>query len=423
MSIALLLAVAILVVSFLARRVEGSWVAPAPLFALAWGAYLLLAALAFDGFAPLATGGLYVFLAAVAMCAGSLLAMRGASDTAALPAGELRGALPGLATLVIVALLAGIVDLQIVFHRFGYALTDITSKQALVAVAVGARSQAYAGASEMGVVEWVCFLLLYLGGIGGGLLYRLAERRSEKALALAGLLAGPIVLGLYGSRMGALFGGAFWVGAYLAAAATVAPSLRALDRRALTGGAITAGVGVVGMSILVMVVRYATNFEAVGWRNVLADPFGFGGAFGIWMDQRGVVGTGLTAGARSLTKLVGPLGIGEAPLPAIPVSFTSSNIYTVLRDLIEDFGTAGSLVVLALLGYASRRAFEAARGGNLHGLPVLFGVYTFILTSFAVGIFFYSATMIAFAAAVGYFVWAAWRRARATMAAQAEQPA
>ncbi len=403
------LALVLGLVAYLGRRTEGVWVSPGPLFAALWSVYLLVAALVFPALDQLPTAILYTFAAGLVMCAGSVVALRAPVAEAARDARALRRALPGLEVMAALTLVAAVVDLQILFHRFGYSLSEVLSYQAVVAVTIGARSQAYAKASEMGLAEWVCYLVLYTGAIAGGLLFRLAADRKDRVFAVVALVAGPLVLGLYGSRMGALFGGAFWVAAYLAAAVATAPSLRTLDRRAMTGGAVAALIGILGLSVLVQVVRYASNFAAVGWRNVLADAFGFGGALGIWMDERGVVGSGLAAGARSLTKLVAPFGISEPPIAAIPVSFTSSNIFTLLRDLIEDFGTAGSLVVLALLGWLGRRAFERARQGGLWHLPILFGIYVFVFTSFAVGIFFYTATLAAFVLAVGYLGWAAWR--------------
>ncbi len=402
----------LVLLGYLARRVEGTWVAPAPFWALLWGIYLICCAIIFPTLDALTTGALYILCASGAVALGSLAGYRTRADEAVLTPSALRALFPGLPLMVAVAVAAAIVNLTLLFGRFGFGLGDILSPSAVVQVVVGARSENYAGTSEITLVEWIDIVLVYLGGIAGGALYRLGATTLDAVLGLAGLIAASVVLGMMGSRMGALYGGAFWVAAYLAVASATAPSLRQLERSALAGGLASAGLGVLGISILVMVVRYAANFDAVGWRVVLADAFGFGGAFGIWLDDRGLVASELAAGARSLTRLVGVLGIREAPLPTIAVDFTSSNIYTVLRDVIEDFGTVGSLVVLGLVGWVGRRAFERARAGSLPAIALLLGVVVFTLTSFAVGVFFYTATTLALTCAVFYLLWVADRRTK-----------
>lgn len=409
MNIALPLGMALLAFGLVIRRSEGNWISPAPFWTLLWASYLILCALMFPSLNSLATGGLYIVAGSVAFAAGSLLGYRDRTEIARLTPAELRARLPGLPLMVVIALAGTVLNLSILFGRFGYSLSDLFSLPAVIAVVIGARSQNYAGMSEITRVEWGCIVLVYIGALAAGALFRLRASRAEAVLGLLGLFAASIVLGMSGSRMGALYGGAFWVAAYLTTACATAPTLRSLERSALAGSLATAGLGVLGVSILVMVIRYATNFNAVGWRVLFADAFGFGGAFGIWLDDRGFVAADLTAGARSLTRLVGIVGLREAALPTIPVDFTASNIYTLLRDLIEDFGTPGSLLVLVLVGWVVRRSFERSRQGSLAAMALLVAGFVFILTSFAVGVFFYTATTLALFVAMAYLVWAAQR--------------
>lgn len=412
MNAALVISLVLLLCGYAMRRTEGSWVAPAPFWILLWSSYLFCAALVFPNLDALTTAALYIVAASAAFSLGSFIGYRELGQSTPLTPGSLRDALPGLPGMVLIAIAASLLNLSMLFSRFGAGVSGIFDSQTVLRVIISARSQNYAGAGEITRIEWLCLLLVYIGAFAGGALFRLRARRSDAVLGIAGLLAASLVLGMIGSRMGALYGGAFWVAAYLATATASAPTLRQLERGALAGAVVTGGLGILGVSILVMAVRYATNFAAVGWRVVLADAFGFVGAFGIWLDERGLVGTGLTAGARSLTRLVQVAGIREAPLSTIAVDFTASNIYTILRDLIEDFGTFGSLVVLAAVGWIGRRAFEWARRGSLIAVAVLLAIGVFTLTSFAVGVFFYTATTLALAGALGYLAWAADRRRR-----------
>jgi hypothetical protein len=306
--------------------------------------------------------------------------------------------------LLIICLLVGVGEIVVLFSRRGYSLTNAITFSAIAQVTIANRSELYADTLQQSFAEWLVYLVLYGSTLLGGVHFRLSRGWGDRLLGLSAPVMLSLVFGLYGSRFGALFGGAFWVSAYLAASVLTAPEETIYPPRRVAGVVLAGAVLLLGFSILTQLVRYSSNMQAVGWRSVLADGFDYTAALGIWMDDRGWVGTDLTAGARAFTRLVQLAGIRADPLPAIPVSFTSSNIYTVHRDLIEDFGTLGSLVVLAGLGYIARVSYNWLRTGHTAALPLLAGIYGFLLTMPAVGIFFYTAPTLALAG-FALYVW------------------
>src|SRR6185503_3626103 len=132
------------------------------------------------------------------------------------------------------------------------------------------------------------------------------------------------------------------------------------------------------------VVRYVASGE-LNWRRMLADPFSFIAAFGIWFDRVGFHASGLLLGGRTFRRPFEIIGISFELPPEIDVGFTSSNIYTVFRDLLEDFGSVGALLVVFGVGALARKVYAATSRGEPGAVPWLTLVYALAITSFANG--------------------------------------
>lgn len=400
MTLAAVVALLIGVVAVLARATEGSWVAPAPFFAALWTPIIFVAAITFEHLDSMLLAALYTLAAVTAVWLGSVLGH--AFDP---PAGERGPRLecPRFLRLALVASFAlGLVEVNTVFEKTGHTIRDILNPAAVLETVVANYSDLLAGAQQ-GTGEWVIMLVLYVASYLGGVLFALKRSRRDVVLALSAPIMLWFVFALFGSRMSALYGGGFWVGAYLTTAALVAERREVFSPRTLGRTAMLIGVLFLGLSIFTIGAR-ASKEMPEGWRGAFADGFDFPAAMGIWMDQREFVGRDFTFGARSLNKIVAVAGITKEPLPAIAVDFTSSNIYTVFRDVIEDLGTVGSLVFFAGVGWLSRFLFSRALVGKVEVLMPLSLLYACMLTSPAVDIFFYTITT---AATVLFAVYAA----------------
>ncbi|HET8623229.1 MAG TPA: hypothetical protein VFM14_06680 [Gemmatimonadales bacterium] len=126
-------------------------------------------------------------------------------------------------------------------------------------------------------------------------------------------------------------------------------------------------------------------------------------AFAIWFDQEGFRATDLDLGARTFRRIVEVVGITQPIAPAIEVGFTSSNIYTVFRDLIEDFGSVGAMLFVFVYGMVALLTFRRVTGGDLRAIPLLALVFAFAFTSFAIPMFLYTITTGAAVLLVLYF--------------------
>lgn len=391
-------------VGLLARCTERSWVAPAPVFAFVWGVVALPAGLVFGEIPGIRLALVWIFVVSTTVWLGALAARYLApwdvpSRTDRMTA---RWQLPGLGLIVALAVLAGVCELVYLFVRQGFSVQASLSYAVIAQVTAANRADYLSGDIQQSLGERVAFLALYAGTLFGGILFRLSRSRSEALLGVAPLVLLLLVYGLYGSRMGALFGGSFWIGAYLATTIAVGEWRDVLGWRFLVRvGGVAALVGF-GASVGTMVWRYSIGGGALDWQKMLGDGVAFVGAFGIWFRDHLGQASEFLWGGRLLRKLVAPLGIVHPIAPAIDVGFTSSNVFTVLRDLIEDFGTVGALVFLFVYGFAGRVLFVRVVRGGVGSLGALTLVYAFALTSVAFSIFSYTVTAVATIGAIVY---------------------
>jgi oligosaccharide repeat unit polymerase len=398
---------AFVVLALLARRVEGSWIAPATIWPVAWGGYAAGTLVLVEQTPQLTPALLWILL----NCAVFLLAAvssralrRSSSSPVAADAASQR--FPALGAITLVLSAAGFLALFGATRAAGFAPADVLSFPSLARIAVASRATFEFGGQQQGLVARLLLVLAYTGAPFGGLYFRVSHGTAKKALALAPLVALIFIGFVSGSRMGVLFGGSFWLAAYVSASLLAASGNgRVATRLFFRVGAI-ALVLIAGGSVAVQFVRYFAGSERTVSR-IVAEPFGFLAAFGQWFDANGMRGSGLTAGFYTFERLGRMLGADFPAVAAIDVGFTSSNTHTVFRGLIEDFGTAGSLVVVGAAGFVASVAYRRVVTGHSTWVAALTLAYAFLFTSMALSPFAYMGPAIAGAAFVVYVMFAA----------------
>ncbi len=272
---ALLVGLALLpvAVGVLARLTERSWVAPPTFFALVWSAVAVPAALVFAGVPGLSAALIWIFVATATVWLGALAARYAAPWGAAARPDDAaaRRQLPGLRAIVLVAALAGVAEVVLLFARQDFSLSAALSYAVIAQVTEFNRAEYLSGAIDQGVAERLAFLCMYGGALFGGMLFRLSRSLLESILALTPLVLLLVVFGLYGSRMGALYGGSFWIGAYLATTILVGTWRDVLGWRFLLRVGVVAGVLGFSVPVATQVWRYS-----LGWRGLDWFLFGYG---------------------------------------------------------------------------------------------------------------------------------------------------
>ena len=262
----------------------------------------------------------------------------------------------------------------------------------------------YGGSVQSGL-EWLVFVVSYTGTFFGGLLARVSHKRQDRFLGTSTMLLACYIGALYGSRMGVLFGGSFWLSSYVASQVLFSAGKQSEELRFLLRmTALSLGV-MVGLSLGVMTIRYTLLSDTRSFSRDLSETFIFVPAFCLWFNDEGLEPQKKLLGYRTFRALYERLGIYHDDQEwAIPVENTSSNIFTVFRGVIEDFGLLGSCVWFFVFGLIGALGYRAVTCGYPFALPLLTCVfaYTFVGTSFS--LFTYNAPNAAILAFTTYFL-------------------
>jgi len=396
-------------VAWVGRRWEGSWLAPAPFFAAGWSLYAALAALFVVDLDVYAPAVFWVFAASAAVLAGAAASRRpsraGGGSSPPGGASPPVAAFPYLRAITAGLVTVGLLEVGYIFAKAGF------SPRALLSVAVIAQISAYNrhafgyGDLQQGVGERVAFMLIYTAPLFGGLLFRLGNATRDRLLGALTLILVTFVAMLYGSRMGVLFGGSFWLSSWVAGQVLVRKDRAGEGGRFLLGFAAIAVLIILGLSLLAMIVRYyATSDRNRPLMVLISDPFSFIAAFAIWFQNEGWRLSEFLGGYRTFLRLLQVFGVRAAWPPAIDVGFSSSNIYTVFRGLIEDFGTLGALLFLFGFGALGGWAYRRVRDGEAGAIPWLTMVLAFTLVGFSFSLFAYTTPTLGVLSFFGYFV-------------------
>jgi oligosaccharide repeat unit polymerase len=296
-------------------------------------------------------------------------------------------------------IVAGLADALWLFAQRGFSFSNVFSFSALMLVSAANRGEQYAGEADTPVLERFAFTALYLGALYGGLLFRLSDRQRDKILGFSALLVIILINTLHGSRFGSIYGGAFWLSAYLAGHVALADPKEGVGSGFLVKFGTSAVVIVFVFSMVTMTIRYTVLSDAndipVAWSYMLTDPFGFIAAFGVWFRESGMHPDGPLWGARVFRRIAAFWG-SEYPLyDVVDVGFNSANVFTIFRELIEDYTLYGSLVVLAVYGFMARMGFSLTmRDDSRTALPWLALAYAFAFTSVASSAFAYTTVLV-----------------------------
>ena len=408
----ILILILIVAVAFFARFNEGSWLSPGAFFAMLWSLYILCALFFIEDFDTLSGALLWIFLSCGAIHVGCLFG-RGLTDRKGRTSNVIGSTnladFPNLKKFLLFFTLIGLIEICFIFYKTGFSMTTFLSLESISEVSVINRADFGFGDLNQGVIERILFILIYSAPLFGGVLYKLTPSKRVKILTVISLFM-PVLAGtLYGSRMGVLFGGSFWISAHMATHLLTKKTKRIRDRGYVFRILAISVLVITGLSLFVMIIRYQETSIITAdllIRN-LSDQFTFFPAFAQWFQSEGLRFSDLTFGHRTFGRTYELLGIHFADqyfYYSTDLGFTTSNIFTVFRDLIEDFSPIGAVVCLFLIGCAGGVSYRRVLKGEIKFLPLLTTIYVFTFTSFSFSLFVYTAPTLALVIFWAYFL-------------------
>jgi oligosaccharide repeat unit polymerase len=388
-----------------ARRVRGSWLSPGPLVGLVWSVYVGACLLLTD-YKVYASGIWIIVLFVFSVLFGTVLseglALRSSPSPRDRTSERETPAIWGTRSLrfsLLFAMVAMVGCVHLLFvsvEKFSldFSLLDMMSLGHLWSVA------RYRGEVEPWSVR-LLIMWVYPAVLLAGISFALARNRARKWLAIAPLVPAALVGTIFAVRAGLLISLICWFSGCFAVRYRQTAGTYALFQRRLVLS--SSALIIVGLLIFVGI-DSVRRFEG-GSLEITTDVsrlskylLGSVPAFTNWVhtseEQEATMGAYTFAGVFDL------LGIKQRQLGVYEEFQTlaggeETNIYTLLRGLIQDFTLLGASLFGVLLGLLAGAAARSGSANHLRNVLVLAGYYAFIIFSPLSSLFTYNGLILA----------------------------
>lgn len=310
--------------------------------------------------------------------------------------------------IIILAFISGLFGFAILVLKSPEGIRSLRSVQAFAEMAQNYTTQRYRGHSEP-VLFRATMVLHYLGCFFAGNLLASPIRRRSILFGCLPLCIGILVTVSLTTKAALLFTLLLMMSSYLAARVSVVGTRKwkftAKDRAYLMGGAATIFLLFIGVQMVRY--EYSSLVDSLQVVNRLRlDFIGFLGPISVWaktyfydpMIPELSFGSMTFSGPASLLfPIERKTGIFS---DAVVIGFGqhTSNIYTVFRSLILDFGLMGTFVFSFVVGYAGQSIFSKVSRGGREYHPLLAAFILNILWSHITMAFNYNSIVFAWLA-------------------------
>jgi oligosaccharide repeat unit polymerase len=391
-------------IALLARKLQGSWLAPSAFAGLIWSFYLVL---------PLSSISDPVSASTVWLIVGLVMSMQVAAfffEDATLckfrkPSSSVAALEPVAKRMLRLSLVFSCASLAggFIFVGKGLRAENLPSTPegflTLAGLSYGVLFDGGADSWWFRLLRmWVCPAAL-LGGFAAAL----TKETRVKLLSLVPFISALFLGTALASRFGTGLAIICWFGGYLGMQAFRTGGNYRIGRKFLIAGG-AAFLAAVAMYVSVGIVRGHDYSElSRGSELVRSNLWGYLAVFDDWVRTEDVheLGWGRYSVAGSL-ELAG-IKTREAALDYEPIVLKSgipSNIYTAFRGAIQDFSLPGTLFLCVIAGALAGSAYTKLCLGETAGIGMLSGYYAFLLFSPIVSILNYNAVILALAVGV-----------------------
>lgn len=393
--------------AIISRRIQGSWMAPGAFFAMYWAVAVILAL----GIAPdvqVETDGLvWICACVVVVTVASTVGMAAASRSAtSSPSPQLVQLDPILLRRLVIVLscIASLTPIVLLLTS-GYGLGSVLSISGIAGIERDFSIARYLHDYQEPLAARLLLVPTYLAPLLGGLLLASERAFKRQLVAFVSLMPALAVGVVETTKAGFIISGILMSAGYFSAC--LVDKRRGDDPR--RDGRVGAIVGVLAVAVgllftAVQLGRYgysSSNLEQVTEvvDRLRLGAVGYLGVFTPWFHAYQPGAQQLTFGASTfagLFEVVQPrrAGIYSETL-VIGSNGAGSNIYTIFRGLIEDFGLAGSMFFLTCTAGISGVAYVRVKQARLGWLPITVAFMATTLWSTIVNLFVYNSILVA----------------------------
>ena len=290
----------------------------------------------------------------------------------------------------------------IILH--GFSLSSLFNIVTLLQMNNTISVDRYSGADYTNTFNQLMLVFSYSAPLFGGFCYRLVDRFG-KTFSLLSIVPCIFVAFTQAMKMGLITSVFLWFCGFLVCSFTYNLQIKIKTKTLflIIGGS----VGFFALLFLSMILRTGEISDRIVediTNKFFTYAFGFVPCFDIWFDSSNV--SEYTYGAKSFFGVSNALGILERLdgiyqewIPFGKDGFKGeSNVYTVFRVLVEDFGPAPSCLVMLLLGGISSIVMQNLNAKkNIYLNQILMvAIYSYIMWSFVTSFFAYTSYLVMF---------------------------
>lgn len=402
-----------------ARLFSRSWFEPGVFFSLIWLFYTGLPILLAPNYYVWSGGVWWIFFSVFSLYVGSAIVIRYQEIKNYLKGNlsinktsiekKINLSLPGLRSLIIVSIFFGLLYSLIIIREQGENIALFFSLERIAKFA----NIRYFGNFIPSLLSQVFLVGAYLAPILGGLLFANRKSKIDLFWSIFSLIPSFVIFLLHSTRFAVLVAGILWLSSYLALKIFLTRGRLSLFSRK---NILTILLILIFLPLLFSIGQALRRREvptvqslfkilsSASWR---ASVFGHLSVFSQWLKDFYSFPTLPTFGTKSLAGLFNLLGLSQRQPGLYEYSYEVepggwTNIYTIFRQLIEDFTLPGSLLVLFIIGIIASWAYVNLVRGRIYSLPILVAFFSFTLL-FIVNIFTNNSILFAWLILVLYF--------------------
>ena len=314
------------------------------------------------------------------------------------------------APLLVVLILASMFNPLYSLYLHGFSFTSLFNMALLLHMNSEMSVDRYSGADTYSVLNQFFLVFSYLSPVIGGFCYRMVGRWT-KILCIVTVIPGIFVALTQAMKMGMIVGFILWFAGYVVCSFSYRLSLRVKFRYFFF---IILGfflfLAILFLSLVFRTGELSTRALTDISQKFVTYALGHHHCFDLWYSSYEL--SEHTYGAMTFMGVSNLLGITNR-VSGIYTEFTQigtngfygiSNVYTIFRPLIEDFGEPLTVVILFVFGFCSDKARKSInrRSATCFCQTFLVAVYIYVLWSFVASIYAYTSILTMFAFA--YFV-------------------
>ncbi len=306
-----------------------------------------------------------------------------------------------LYVILVFIILIGLIEPLFYVKGFGYSVLDLVDFNKLLQLNTEIAYDRYSGHEyNAPAISAVLSIIIYMGALVGGYAFHYMKKVGGKILSVAVLLPIFFLAIITNAKVGVIASIFLWFIGWLLKSLQMKNLDRALTSRLLIIGVCVAILGIAFLDLTMLMRIGSIDLETQLIVNKKLQEYAFGqvNSFDYWYDSYD--STNLEMGANTYMFLTNWFGITARKqgvydlMPGLV-----SNIYTINRGIITDFGKLGGIIYWFIIGGISGITYKRVKTGTerkIISMVILGAIYFTILYGFIISPWIYSSYVLAF---------------------------